>query len=180
MSGSLIEVMGSAALTGPSQDELDLLLRAGVDIIALAMPLGMQVSCGTLGSDGRFDPDPHGERWFAFDERAAHDVVFWHWGSRQLCSWSGRAFALGQDAIDDPSTYSFDCNLNIFADPLQWLLAKRDGIVVLPEKWPLAFDRLRNVPRIAITEGLLPLYQRHMKPSQVPELFVLPQLRCAA
>jgi hypothetical protein len=92
----------------------------------------------------------------------------------------GRAFALGQAVIDDPSTYSFDCNLNIFADPLEWLRAKRDGIVVLPNKWLLTFDRLRDVPRVAIVEQLLPLYRRHMKPSRLPELMILPERRQAA
>jgi hypothetical protein len=180
MSRLLVDVAGSAALSCPTQTELDLLLRAGVDIMALAAPLAMQVSCGTIGPDGLFDPDPQGERWFAFEEPASEDIIFWHWSSGRSCSWSGRAFALGQEVIANPSTYSFDCNLNIFADPLDWLLARRDGIVVLPGQWPLAFDRLRDAPRIALTEQLLPLYRRSMRPSRVPELLVVPDRRRAA
>jgi hypothetical protein len=39
--------------------------------------------------------------------------------------------------------------------------------------WTRAFDRLRDAPRIAIEEELLPLYRRFMKPARVPDLFVI-------
>jgi hypothetical protein len=36
----------------------------------------------------------------------------------ELAGKNGRAFALAESAISRPETYSFDCNLNIVADPL--------------------------------------------------------------
>ena len=167
-------------LACPGQQEIDVFLRAGVDIMMLATPLAMKIAVGRVAADGLFEPDAAGDRWAAFDEPLVDDLVFWNRSSGKLCSWSGRAFALGQAVIDDPTTYSFDCNLNIFADPLDWLRANRDGIVVLPDKWPLAFDRLRECPRVAIAEQLLPLYRRHMKPSRLPGLMILPEGRRAA
>ena len=162
----------------PIQDELDWLLRAGVDIMAVASPVPMKVAIGHVGPDGLLEPNCFGKRWLAFEEPGSDDTVFWHPRTQVLARWSGRAFALGQDVVDNPGTYSFDCALNIFDDPLGWLRARRDGIVMLD--WSRAFDRLRDAPRIAIAESLLPLYRRHMRPARVPELFVVPSKRRAA
>lgn len=80
--------------------------------------------------------------------------------------------------IYNPGTYSFNCALNIFVDPLDWLRAKRDGIVVLD--WTRAFDRLRDAPRIALAESLVPKYERYMRPAHMPKLFVISNKRRAA
>lgn len=165
----------SPDLACPTQAELDWFRSSGVEIMVLACPEPMRIAHGRVAHDGVFEPDPSGDRWCAFEEADVADIVFWQPRTRTLSSWIGRAFALGQSTVDRPETYSFDCNLNIFADPLDWLLAKRDGIVVLPGKWPLAYERLRDAPRIAVAESLLPLYRRHMKPRRMPELFVLPE-----
>jgi hypothetical protein len=170
----------SPALLSPTQAELDWFLKSGVDIMTLATPQPMQIAEGNLALDGLFESEPSGDRWLAFDEFAVDDVVFWQPRLGRFSTWSGRAFALGEDLIYAAATYAFDCNLNIFADPIDWLRAKRDGIVVIPDKWPLAFDRLRDAPRIAIAEALLPHYRRHMRPGHLPELFVLPDVRKAA
>ena len=162
----------------PSQKEIDSLMGAGVSIGALAMPAAMLVAVGNVRRDGLFDPDPAGHRWFAFDEFGSDDVVLWHQETNASARWFGSAFALGADAIETAATYSFDCALNIFRDPLDWLRSGRDGIVVLD--WSLAFERLRHAPRIAIEESLLPTYRRHMRPARSPELFVIPERRQAA
>ena len=165
-------------LSCPSQADLDVLLRDGVDIMSVATPLPMQVAFGAVAHDGLFDPEINGSRWFAFEEPDADDIILWRRQPDQTASWNGHAFALGQGMIDAAATYVFDCALNIFASPLDWLRARRDGIVVLD--WTRAFDRLRDAPRIAIAEELLPLYRRHMKPARMPELFVVPSRRRAA
>jgi len=167
-------------LACPSQADLDSFRRAGIDVMALATPTAMQVATGDVAHDGLLEPDAAGERWFAFREDAADDIVFWQRESGRLTSWSGRGFALGQDNISQAATYSFDCALNIFADPVDWLRARRDGVVVLPNNWPAAFDRLRDCPRIAIAERLLPIYRRNMRPGRMPELFILPRRRSVA
>jgi hypothetical protein len=167
-------------LVCPTQADLDGFRRAGVDVLTLATPIAMKVASGNHAQDGLFEADSGGDNWFAFEELVTDDIVFWDRRTGALTSWSGRAFALGEELIDQAATYSLDCALNIFADPLDWLRARRDGIVVLPECWPLAFDRLRDCPRIAIVEPLLPAYRRWMKPSRLPELAVLRSLRRAA
>lgn len=164
----------------PNQSEIDEMLQAGIDIMALAMPEPVLVAYGIVGADGRFEPHDRGSRWLALEAPASDDVIVWQPQGKGPAGWSGRAFALGEEIIDRPETCSFDCSLNIFADPIDWLRARRDGIVILPSQWTLAFDRLRDVPRIAIAERLLPLYRRHMKPSHLPELRVIPERRVAA
>ena len=167
-------------LACPSQADLDSFRRAGVDVLAMATPAAMQVATGRIAHDGLFEPDGSGQRWFAFREEDADDMVFWQRQTGRLTSCSGRVFALGQEIINETATYSFDCALNIFADPMDWLNARRDGIVVMPNRWPAAFDRLRDCPRIAIAESLLPTYRRNMTPGRMPELYITPERRTAA
>ena len=131
----------------------------------------MKVAHGDIARDGRFQPDARREKWFAFDELEAGDIVFWRWETAELASWCGRAFALGQDIVDSPSTYAFNNYLAIYADPLDRLRAGRDGIVVLD--WSRAFDRLRDCPGIAVCSTLLTTYRKSMKPARLPKLAVL-------
>ena len=138
-------------------------------------------ACLRYAPDGRFDTTEDGPAWLAFDVFDGFmnqvDTAFCQPRTGELATWSGRTFALGQEVIDDPATYSFDCNLNIFADPREWLRAKRDGIVVLD--WSLAIERLRDCPRIAVSEGVLAEYRKHMKPPHMPQTFVIAE-RAAA
>lgn len=151
-----------------SQADLDWLIREGVSTAAMVQPSAMMIATGSMAADRLFEHDEDGERWLAFEE--AEDFVFWQPRRGTIATYANRAFALGEDAIDNPGTYAFDCALNIFASPLDWLRVRRDGIVVLD--WNRAFDRLRDAPRIAIAEPLLPLYRRHMKPARMPEVSV--------
>jgi hypothetical protein len=146
--------------------------------MSLVLPLAMKVALGHVAPDDHFEPDMRRERWCLFEEPEADDMVFWQRQSGRLTTWSGRVFALGQAAIDEAATYSFDCSLNIFEDPMDWLRSRRDGIVVLD--WTRAFDRLRDAPRIALAESLLPIYRRHMRPAHLPELSIIPAKRRAA
>ncbi|MEP9400123.1 hypothetical protein [Mesorhizobium sp. KR2-14] len=163
-------------LVCPEQAELAWLVRQGVPTTALVRPTAIMLATGSKTHDGLFEHAEHGERWIAFEQE--DDFVFWHAGRNAFATYSNRAFALGEEAIDNPGTYAFERALNIFASPLDWLRAGRDGIVVLDWSW--AFDRLRDAPRIAIAEGLLPLYKRHMRPARMPELFVISRNRQAA
>jgi len=164
------------ALGCPTQAQLDWLLRSGVTIDALIQPSIMQTALGARAHDGRFECLASGPTWMAFEE--AEDWVLWQPRTGEIATYEGRAFALGEDNISNPGTFMFDCCLNIFADPFDWLRAKRDGIVVLD--WCRAFDRLRDCPRVSVAEELLPEYLRHMKPSRMPEVFVMPSRKAAA
>lgn len=128
------------------------------------------VSQGECNEDGRFEPDPEGKICFVFQEHI--DTLFWHPNSGGLASYEGRSFALGEDLIGNPATTVFDHWLYVYRDPLEWLQNERDGIVVL--KWDFAFDRLRDVTRIAVSEPMLATYKRHMRPRHMPKLAVLP------
>ncbi|RFC68354.1 MULTISPECIES: hypothetical protein [Mesorhizobium] len=174
-------------LIGLRQRHLDWLRRSGVNIQSLIFsryhqPSAIQLGYGEVAPDGRFDFSEDGEAWLAFDIFDGFmepvDIGFWQPRTGELATSEGRTFALGQEIVDDPATYSFDCRLNIFADPLQWLQADRDGIVVVD--WSLAFDRLRDVPRIAVDETLILQYRRHMQPPKGPEVFVIAGRRVAA
>lgn len=156
-------------LTFPNQAELAWLIRERVPMTAMIQPAPVMVATGTKAQDGLFEDADDGERWFAFEQE--EDFVFWHPRLGSLATYGNRAFALGEDIIDGVGTYALGATLNIFAGPLDWLRAKRDGVVVLD--WSRAFDRLREAPRIAVTEQLLPLYKRHMQPGRMPEVFVM-------
>lgn len=147
--------------------------------MALARPKPVLVARGSRAHDGLFEPDDDSHRWLAFAVPDADDIVFWSRRRGEWATWTGRTFALGQQIIDEAATYSFGRALSIFASPLDWLKAGRAGIVILPDRWPLAFDRLRDAPRIAVAEELLPTYKRHMMPARMPELLVLTKQRQA-
>ncbi|MGC4025330.1 MAG: hypothetical protein QM744_09375 [Mesorhizobium sp.] len=174
-------------LIGLRQRHLDWLRRSGVSIQAMIfsrhhLPSAIRLGYGEVAPDRRFDFTDDGPAWLAIDifdtfmEQV--DICLWQPRAGELATLEGRTFALGQEIIDDPATYSFDCRLNIFADPLQWLQAGRDEIVVID--WTRAFDRLRDCPRIAVAEEVLPQFQQHMKPAHTPEVSVIPARRNAA
>lgn len=117
-----------------------------------------------------------GREWIAFHDHA--DVIYWQPRTGELVSEWNRAFALGESNIHDAATYSFDCALNIFTDPLAWLVNHRDGCVVLD--WNRCFDQLRDCPRIAIAYPLLATYRRHMRPPHWPDATIMDGRRAAA
>lgn len=158
------------------QSQIDWLLGQRISVQAMIRPQAILAAIGLKASDGRFEETLDGLPWLVFEE--TEDEVFWNPRSTDFATSDGRAFALGQEVIDNPGTYSFDCNLNIFSNPLDWLRAKRDGCVIID--WSRAFDRLRDCPRIAIAEEVLPHYRRHMQPRHMPETFVIPRRKAAA
>ena len=67
-----------------------------------------------------------------------------HWQTR-LMAW--QHLCLGDlDQIDNPATYFMAGALRIHASPLEWLMAKREGIVILREDF--AYAHLRFCQRI--------------------------------
>ncbi|MCH4554852.1 hypothetical protein [Mesorhizobium jarvisii] len=165
-----------ATIDTPHQQHIDWLIKSGVPVRAMYHPRCVLLAQGERAKNGTFQALENGVFWFVFEE--SEDVVFWQPRIGQLATHEGRAFALGEDAINNPATYSYDGHLNIFSDPLDWLRAKRDGIVVLD--WTRAFDRLRDCPRISVDEKALTLYKRHMHPPQLPDLYVQTDWRAAA
>ena len=119
----------------------------------------LKVARGYCADDGWFDTDPSGDLHIAIlieDSAGSIDVAFWHVRSGRIATLLHYGFAFGEEQIDNPGLYSFDCCLNIYANPLDWLRASRDGIFVLD--WSRAFDRLRDCPRITVPPCLLDVY----------------------
>jgi hypothetical protein len=145
------------------------LLKAGVPVDTLTALTPIRIATGRRAEDGIFEDDDAGAGFLVFEE--PEDVIFWQPRTGEIATAVNRAFALGENAIYNPGTYSFDCHLNIFSSPLDWLRNRCDGCVIL--HWDRAFDRLLDAPRIAISEDLLFLYKRHMRPSHMPEVSVI-------
>ncbi len=153
-----------------SGDVLVSLTRLGIHPLTLARLLPIMTAMGSVSGTGYFDPADSGEMWIAFAEQ--NDTVFWHPSTDRICTLQRRAFALNEDHIVNAATYCFEANLNVFATCSDWLRADCDGIVVLD--WSRAFDRLRDAPRIALAERLLPVYRRSMQPRRLPSLSIIP------
>lgn len=164
------------------QKQLDWFRRHGVPVTSLftsidtGNPTAVMIAHGVKAADGRFDDDPSGPAWFVFEER--EDVVFWNPIDGELATHSARAFALNEESVSNPGTYSFDNRLDLYPDPLSWLRAKRDGCVILD--WSRAWSRLQDVPRVGVSETLFPTYSRNMRAPKGPETFILTDNRRAA
>jgi hypothetical protein len=159
------------------QSHLDWLIDQGVRAMAIVSPVPVMLARGTRAPDGRFEPDDDGKVWFAFRERT--DTVFWRPRTGEIAVDTGRCFAMGGDVIDNPGVTALGAWLRIFASPLEWLQANRSGIYVLPDRWVWCFEMLRDVERVAVSEEVLALYTRHMKP-RLPELAVIPKTKTEA
>lgn len=142
--------------------------RQGVSAKLLASLTPMFVASGCRADDGRFEPG-EGAMHIVFEE--PEDLIFWQPKTNDLLTFNGRSFALNETHISSAATYSFDANLNVFDNTLDWLRADCDGVVILD--WTRAFDQLREAPRIAIAETLLPSYRKWMRPQRLPELSVI-------
>lgn len=136
------------------QAQIDWLKAQGVDPMAMAQPKPIMVD-----EEGRL----------VFEEPS--DLVFWHPRTGAIDVWNGSAFALGEDAIWNGGSYFIDGQLHLFESPLEWLKAGRRGIFVI--RWGLAFDRLRDVPSIAVPQGLVGRYRQFMKPPRMPKMQVV-------
>src|SRR5262245_62163027 len=130
----------------PNDDELLWLIGQGVSEDVL-----WPISGATLRFDGpRFAINEDGERALIFralDRGKAFDLVGWNPRTGSLGSWRGQAFCLGDlDDIFNPATYFAGGALRVHATPLDWLLADRDGIVIVQPDLAPAY--LANCQRI--------------------------------
>lgn len=150
----------------PNQQQIDWLIASGVTVDAMIHPATMQATRGNRAADGRFEADATGPCWLVFPE--PEDEIFWQPRTGEIATDTGRAFALGEAVIDDHWTYSFTGNLRIFADPLDWLRAGRDGIVIVD--WSRTWSRLQDCPQIAVDRRLANRLRRHLRPPYTPRV----------
>lgn len=153
------------------QVHLNWLLKQGVSPSAVIDPTMIEVARGGRAWDGVFEHAEDGPEWLAFSEE--NDTVYWRPATGELATEWGNAFALGQDEIRNPGATALGSWLSIHASPLEWLQAGRRGIVVL--RWEWAFDQLRDVARIAVSEELVETYLKAMVPPHMPEIGVIPR-----
>jgi hypothetical protein len=167
--------MNSLKLHSLRQAHLDWLTASGVEPEAIINPDIIEIAHGTRGADGIFEPAAHGPEWFAFQEE--NDRVLWRPRSGELATEHGRCFALGEVEIRNPGVTALRGWLQMHPDPLEWLRARRRGIVVI--KWHWCFEQLRDVARISVHEDVLDLYRKHMR-ARLPQLGVIPSIKRAA
>ena len=116
----------------PTDDEILWLLDQGIDENAL-----WPISGATVRFNGAiFDLDhEEGKRALllrAEDRGEVIDLIAWQPRTGALASWRGQAFCLGDvDDILNPANYFAGDALRVHATPLDWLLAHRDGIVIV-------------------------------------------------
>jgi hypothetical protein len=80
-------------------------------------------------SSFEFTDDDVGVRAFIFVEPKG-ELIAWRPG-HPIASLYGRSFALNEEAISNPATWFGDRALRVHRSPLEWLLADRDGIVIV-------------------------------------------------
>lgn len=134
----------------PNDAEILWLLAQGVSDKAL-----WPISGATVRFDvATFDLDHEGERALTFcaeDRGKVIDLIAWQPRTGALASWRGQAFCLGDvDDIFNPATYFAGDALAIHATPLDWLLANREGIVIV--RPDLAPAYLANCQRICCSD----------------------------
>jgi len=130
----------------PNNHELSWFLNHGVSPDVL-----WPISGATVHFDGpRFSLNEEGERAFTFralDRGKLIDLIAWSPRTGSIGTWRGQAFCLGDlDEIFNPATYFAGDALRVHATPLDWLLADREGIVIV--RPDLAPAYLANCQRI--------------------------------
>lgn len=124
------------ALLPPRQRESDWLWRRGVSVEAYSRPHPVKAAGVRFGRDGRFSltgrTDP--SRGFVFLDYDGFgnpaDLVAWNPAEGAPATLLGRSWALGDVRAGHPFRLD-DPVLRVYRDPLGWLRAERQGIVIL-------------------------------------------------
>ena len=139
----------SLPLEYPTEDEIRWLVAQGVSETAMLGPPPIRAAKVVFLDKQTFDFDAAGARVLLLTEE--HDLIAWKPDGRTLASWRGVAFALGEDAIGNPASYFMGDALWVHRDPLAWLKADREGIVIVQPRFTYAY--LRHTPRLAFSSA---------------------------
>lgn len=130
----------------PTGKTLQWLLDQGVPFDTLYMAKGALVRFNGI----TFDFDTQGVPVVVFrceDCGETIDLAAWSARDHRLATWRHAAFALGDvEQCFNPATWFDGGGLRIHADPLEWLQAGCNGIVVLEPR--ACWAHLRHVPRV--------------------------------
>lgn len=137
----------------PSLAELRWLRGQGVSRAAILCPWPIGATNVIFYGEG-FELDPNGERVLTFlveDCGEVIDIAAWQPRTGQLATRRRAGFAIGQEAIFNPASYFADGALKVHGTPLQWLLADREGIVIVQPDMAHAY--LANCQRLAFPDA---------------------------
>ena len=171
------------SLPFPTDDELRWLLDQGIDDDAMALPWPVRGARVRFDRD-TFDFDLDGGRALTFrssDRGETIDLIAWQPQTGKLASWRGVAFCVGDvDDIFNPATYFAGSALHVHKTPLEWLLANRQGIVIV--RPDLAHAYLANRQRIVCPDAR---FAREVEawvqpPKPIVEIFVAVAERAVA
>jgi hypothetical protein len=103
-------------------------------VLDAALGICPQVGTARVRFDGNhFEEDPEGQSSLVFvihDYGEFIDFAAWDQKTGQIGTWRGSGFAINQDTISNPASHFCGDALRIHADPLAWLRADRNGIVI--------------------------------------------------
>ena len=134
--------------------ELERLFAHGVAPEAMAEPWPLHsarvVFDGLYGFDFKGDGEP--AIIFKAEDRGDEvDRIAWQPTAGKLASCSGCTFCLGDlDQLYNPATYFMGGSLRVHPDPVGWLRANREGIVIL--RPDLTYAYLRHCPRLVFAD----------------------------
>ena len=166
---NIIDITTASRLQGLPQRVIDWLLASNVTTATMIWPTPLKFTKGEIVNGEVFSFDRHGAAHIVIEED--YDTFCWNPKTNKVVSEFG-TFAIGTEAaLHGPVSWGFDGRaLNLYLNPLRWLQAKRDGIVILD--WSSVFGALRDVPRVDIDEELLLLWKQSMRPPRLPEIRV--------
>ncbi len=114
--------------------------------------------------------------FMTFDGEYPVDIDLWQPRTGELRAYSGRAVFLGDlEEVMNSATYFADGYLIIHADPLEWLRANREGVVIVNEK--LAGAYLRDRPGVFCPDPEVAKKLKHLVRSPKPTVKILTAAR---
>jgi hypothetical protein len=144
-------------LAYPTTAELEWLFAHGVAPDVMAEPWPIRSARVVFDDLHGFDFNRDGEPALIFkaeDRGEEIGLIAWELSTGKFASWDGNTFCLSDlDQLDNPAIYFSGGSLQIHADPLDWLRANREGIVIL--RPDLTYAYLRHCPRLVFAD------QRH-------------------
>jgi hypothetical protein len=133
----------------PNELETQWLISQGVSGRAMLETPCLRAGRVRFLDDNAFEFADDGDRaliFRVFDCGCEIDLVAWSHRQKQIATWRGVAFALGQDAIFNPATYFMGGALRVHRTALDWLKADREGICIVQPRF--AYSQLRHVERM--------------------------------
>jgi hypothetical protein len=169
-------------VAAPNIAEVRWLRSQGVSRSAILDPWPLGATTVKFSGD-TFELDSNGERVLTFlveDCGEVIDIAAWQPRTCQLATRRRAGFAIGQEGIFNPATYFADGVLQVHETPLQWLLAEREGIVVVQPDMTHAY--LRNCRCLAFSDAAhaRQVEQWIQPPKPTVEIFVAIEERAAA